>query len=162
MINREFGAGIIMLVIGLLVAVVLIPHGVKEPSSVQFAALSPSYYPRIVAAVLSALGAVIILRSFIVPAPSDEQKSDRRSDAAVRTLFVFALLAGYGLTLPWLGFILGSAIAMWIAFFLAGEKRLHITLPLAILIPLGLYFFFLKVAKVPIPLGVLEPLLQGI
>ena len=74
MVNRDLGAGLLMLAMGLLIIFVLIPFGVREPASVQFAALAPSYYPRIVAIALTAIGAAITVRSVIRP-PAERERS---------------------------------------------------------------------------------------
>ena len=58
--NRiDFVAGGLLCGLGVLGVAVVIPFGIKEPSSVQFAALSPSYWPRIVCLALAAMGLTI-------------------------------------------------------------------------------------------------------
>ena len=159
--NRDLICAIIMLVISALLIWVLIPSGIVEPKKVKFDALSPSYYPRIVAYALLLLGAGVFLRSFLSKKTSPPA-GDRHPNATGRTfgfLFILLLLA---LTLNWLGFIVASTIAMLLALWLGGERRLFLIIPLAVILPLVLYFFFLKVARIPIPLGILEPLLAGI
>lgn len=160
--NRDLAAGFLILGMGLLTLFVLIPYGVVDQKSVQFAAQSPRFYPRIVSIALIVLGLAVTGRAWLTGAPQSGAVSDQRPDAAFRIALVFGLLIAYAATVSWLGFILSSAIAMMVAFYLAGEKRLYLTIPMAVLIPVLLYFFFLKVARVPIPTGVLEPLLRGI
>ena len=154
-------SGFMMLVFGACVTWVLIPAGVVEPKSVKYAALSPSYYPRIVAIALMLLGAGIMLRAWLQPT-AVVSNDDRHPEALKRTLCFLAILIALALTLNWLGFVVASALALCLALVLGGEKRLFIIATLAILFPLALYFFFLKVARIPIPLGILEPWLAGI
>ena len=61
-----------------------------------------------------------------------------------------------------LGFVLTTAIGLAVLMLLAGEYRVYVVLPAAILVPLGLHVFFTKAASVPIPMGILEPLLLRI
>ncbi len=154
-------AGALMLGFGALVIWVLIPLGVAEPKSVKFAALSPSYYPRIIAGALMLLGVGTLMRAFI-RMPVDEQPGERHPSAVFRTTVFLAILLFLALTLNWLGFILGCSIAVFAAMTLAGERRLWLSVPIALLLPLLLYFFFLKIAYIPIPLGILQPFMAGL
>jgi len=154
-------AGLIMMALALLLMLVLIPVGVVEPKKVKFAALSPSYYPRFVTYVLLALGIVVTARSLLFGETATES-SDIRPDASRRYFWVFGILALYAATITWLGFIITSVLALLATFWLAGERRLYLIVPIALMLPVGLYFFFLKIASVPIPLGILEPWLAGV
>lgn len=162
--NRNLISALLMLALGACIIWILIPIGVAEPKKVKFAALSPSYYPRIVAMALMALGAGVLLR-----AVTDKNKNanasdttDRHPQATQRTFGFLVILLLFAVSLKWLGFIVASSIAMFLALLLGGERRFQFTIPLAILLPLLLYFFFLKVARIPIPLGILEPWLAGV
>ena len=76
-------------------------------------------------------------------------------------LGIAGILAIYFWFLPQAGFVLMSTIALLVLMTIAGERRLHLMLPISILLPLGLYFFFNKIANIPIPAGVLQPWLVG-
>lgn len=165
--KRDLWAGLIMLALALLMMFVLIPFGVVEPKKVKYAALSPSYYPRFVSYVLLALGLAISARALLFSGTISDNdtatnKIDIRPDANRRYGLVFVILAAYAATITWLGFIVTSALALLATFWLAGERRLYLSIPIALLLPLALYFFFLKVASVPIPLGILAPWLAGV
>ena len=159
--RKDLIAGLSMVVLGALIIWVLIPNGVVEPRKVKYAALSPSYYPRIVAYALLALGLGVVWRSFVARAIPAEAEN-RHPHAGLRITAFLGILAGLALGLQWLGFIVACSIAALLGMWLAGEKRLWVSVPIALLLPLLLYFFFLKVARVPIPLGVLEPWLAGV
>jgi len=150
-----------MMALALLMMFVLIPVGVVEPKKVKYAALSPSYYPRFVTYVLLALGIAISVRSLLLK-EAVSSNIDVRPDAGHRYCWVFLILALYASLITWLGFIVTSVLALLATFWLAGERRLYVKIPIAILLPVGLYFFFLKIASVPIPLGILEPWLAGV
>jgi len=159
--KRDLIAGLLMLGIGVAVIFVLIPLGVAEPKSVKFAALSPSYYPRIIAGALMLLGAGTLVRAFSQK-HADEGVDERHPNAGIRITIFLAILLFMALMLDWLGFVLGCSLAVFAAMTLAGERKFWLSISIALLLPLLLYFFFLKVARIPIPLGVLEPFLAGL
>ena len=160
--SKNFWAGMVMLLLGLAVIALLIPLGVDEPRRVKYAALSPSYYPRIIAICLSILGLVITVRAYLAPPPNDDDGAEERPDAIQRIAVIFGLLLAMALVLTTLGFIVTTTFALGAAIWFAGERNYGLIIAMAVLIPLALYFFFLKVAGIPIPLGVLHPLLAGV
>ena len=160
--SKNFWAGMVMLLLGLAVISVLIPFGVDEPRRVKYAALSPSYYPRIVAICLSVLGLVITVRSALAGTSGEVEGAENRPDALLRIAIVFGILLAMALLLTTLGFIVTTTLALGTAIWFAGERNYVMIAAMAIIIPLALYFFFLKVAGIPIPLGVLHPLLAGV
>lgn len=160
--NKNVWSGVTMTALGLLFIFVLIPHGVVEPKKIKYAALSPSYYPRFVAIALILLGVAVTLRSLILPINVKQSDDAVHPQAVKRILVMFVILALYAMGIPWLGFVLASTLVLLATFYLAGERRPILILGLSLFLPIALYFFFLKVASVPIPLGVLEPLLSGV
>ena len=160
-VTRDVIAGALILAIGLAFVFVLIPIGVDEPRRVKYAALSPAYYPRIVAIILVVIGAAVVARAVFRPA-AREMDSEAHPTAARRLLGMFAVLAAFAILLTPLGFVVASALALFAAIRLAGEQRIHVTAAISVLLPVLLYFFFLKVARIPIPLGVLKPVLEGV
>lgn len=158
-------AGLVLLVLGVLGVAVLIPLGVDEPSQLQFAALSPSYWPRIICISLSLFGAGIVA-SIVLKRRSGETDDRDVESAAVgsdatpfRALAAIVLLFVLYMVLEPLGFVLAGALALAAYMLLAGERRPMIVAPVAVGVPLLLYLFFTKAAQVPIPAGVLEPIL---
>lgn len=160
-ITRDVVAGALILAIGLICVFVLIPFGVDEPRRVRYAALSPSYYPRIVAIILIVIGAAVMVRAVTRPAAADSEEA-AHPNAPRRLLGIAVILVAFAVLLPVLGFILASALALFAAIWLAGEPRWHVNAAISILVPVLLYFFFLKIARIPIPLGMLKPVLEGI
>ncbi len=155
-------AGPLMLIFGLLGVFVIIPNGIDEPGGVQFAALSPSYFPRIVCYMLAAFGAMVIIRTLAMKSDAAAMEAAPDERVIMRTVTVFAVLFALYIALEPLGFPLTGAIALFTLMFLADERRLTIMIPVAIGIPAGLYLFFTKAANVPIPNGILEQYLAGV
>ena len=159
-------AGVVLCALGILGVAVLIPTGIQEPQSVDFAALSPSYWPRIVCIALAAMGLAIAVATFFTDDQAeagDESESSEYSlpVIALRVALAVALMfIGYILLEP-LGFVVTSALAMLVFMAYAGERNLMVMLLLSAGVPLFLFFFFTKVASIPIPNGVLNSILGG-
>lgn len=160
-LSRNVWAGLVLTAIGMAIVLILIPYGVVEPRKVKYAALSPSYYPRIVAIALVLLGIVVAVRGGLEKPQNETKDLGRRPDATVRIVSVLALLTVYALLVEPLGFVLSSMLALTCLTLLAGERKVALIAPIVILLPFGLYFFFVKVANIPIPTGILKPLLVG-
>ncbi len=160
-------AGLVFLALGLLAVTVLIPLGVDEPGKVAFAALSPSYWPRIVCLMLAVFGAgmvanvVLELRSGTGEEAEAETEQVTAERTPFRALAALALLFVLYALLEPLGFVLTGVLALAAYMLLADERRPVMILSVAIGVPLALYLFFTKAASVPIPAGILESVLVG-
>ena len=168
--NKNLLAGVVFLAFGVLALTVLIPFGVQQPPSVQYRALSPSYWPNIVCGAISVIGLALILTA-LISGQCDEQVSEDDAPSpsdgtsswlALRPFIALAICLALYFALEPLGFVLATAIAVAALMVLAGERRILIVLPVSVLVPLVLHLFFTKAASVPIPGGVLEPLLLRI
>ncbi len=167
--NKNLIAGVVFLAFGVLALTVLIPLGVQQPPSVQYQALSPSYWPNIVCSAISAIGLALIVSALLFGRreAADEGDGAAADDAAsgwlaVRPFIALAICLALYFALEPLGFVLTTALAVAALMVLAGERRVLVVLPVSILVPLVLHVFFTKAASVPIPGGVLEPLLLRI
>ena len=156
-------AGAVLFALGVLGVAVFIPIGIQEPNSVDFAALSPSYWPYIVATAICALGLALTITALVAKQADEPAPAASRSTwLALRPFAALGICFALYLGLEPLGFVLACAIGLAALMLLAGEFRIHFVLPVAIVVPLGLYLFFTKAASVPIPMGVLEPWLLRI
>ncbi|MCP5083351.1 MAG: tripartite tricarboxylate transporter TctB family protein [Alphaproteobacteria bacterium] len=162
-LNPNAITGALYLILGLFVVFVLIPIGVDEPSNVEFAVLAPSYWPRIICLVLAALGLGMLVRTWLslrsgVPEETDEENKISEMVFWRAGLVIAGSFVLYAV-LETLGFVLAGTIALALLMLLAGERRpLHVGL-ISVGIPLLLYLFFTKAASIPIPAGILEPIL---
>ena len=167
--NKDLLAGIVFLVFGVLTLTVLIPFGVQQPDSVQYQALSPSYWPNIVAVAIAALGLALIVASVLngdanKPGVETVTATDRNTPRwlSLRPFAALAICFALYFGLEPLGFVLTTAIAVALLMILAGEHRPVVIIAVAVIIPFGLHLFFTKAASVPIPMGILEPWLLRI
>ena len=167
--NKDLLAGIVFLVFGLVTLALLIPYGIQQPPSVQYQALSPSYWPNIVAVAIAALGLALIVTSLLAGGP--KQPLDTQAGTAnnkdrgwlqLRPFAALAVCFALYFGLEPLGFVLTTAIAVALLMILAGEHRPHVIIVVALVLPFALHLFFTKAASVPIPMGVLEPWLLRI
>jgi len=159
--NLDLFAGLLFTCIAALIIWVAIPYGIQEPKKVKFAALSPSYYPRLVGYCLFAFGLILLATRWL----SKKVDSDSSSNLHPRWVLIFisivATLAAYYIALEPLGFVLASAIAVFILLLLAGERSIAALISIPLILPIALHLFFTKVANIPIPSGVLHPIIGG-
>lgn len=150
--NREIILGLSIVVLALLALFIVIPAGVDPPSNMSLLALAPDFWPNVVMIFMALIGVIITLQGYVKQprASSDESRSVLRAMVAIAMLFVY-----YGL-LQQLGFVAASMLTMLAFALLVGEWRLYYVVPLALLLPILLYYFFTHVAIVSIPLGVFE------
>ena len=156
--ERLTGAGV--LILGLLIFFLLIPRGIDQPGSVEHAALAPDFWPKIIAAIIILMGLLLTVK----PAEEEDEEIEGGGDAggwlqrlpglavALGTLFAFYFL------IPLLGMVVpGMVMALGLMVY-AGERRWRRGIAIAAGVPILLYFFFVYVASIPIPLGVFESL----
>ena len=158
--TRERLTGIGALVFGLLIFFVLIPAGIDQPGSVEHAALAPDFWPKIIAAIIIAMGLLLTVK----PAKEEDEDGEDGGDAvpwrqrlpglavALGTLFAFYFL------IPLLGMVVPGMVMAFGLMVYAGERRWPRIVAIAAGVPILLYFFFVYVASIPIPLGVFESL----
>ena len=161
--NKHFFSGVFMLAVGLLLLLFLIPFGIDSPKKIRFAALSPTYYPQIVAVILSVIGVAIIFKNrqpFITK--ETDELDEVHPNAKMRIGVFLALLAVCSLSLELLGFVLSGVLALAASLILAGERRAFIIIAMSLLLPISLFLFFYKVAYVPVPNGLLAPFIRWI
>ncbi len=155
--------GIVLIVVFAVVLFVAIPNGIWVPQSLPDGAISPAAWPSVVSTGLILLGMVLVAQGlFEVKAMqgAPRQRAARADDALPAALAwgkiagALMLLALYAWALHVLGIVLSSVIALPLFALLYGERRVVILAPLAILLPVGLYYFFTQVANIPMPTGI--------
>ena len=161
--NKHFFSGVFMLAVGLLLLLFLIPFGIDTPKKIRFAALSPTYYPQIVALILSVIGLAIIFKNRQpLTTKGTDDLDEVHPNAKMRICGFLVLLAVYSLSLEFLGFVLSGGLALAASLILAGERRAFIIMAISLLLPISLFLFFYKVAYVPVPNGILAPFIRWI
>lgn len=145
------------------VAFVLAPHAIVRPQGTESRALAPDFWPLVILG-MAALAGAGIAGAALVQRPGEDRAAPAESAPAagpggpLRVAAVFAGLVGFYFMVPLVG-MAGAAIVLALFLMCLGERpNWAVALPTAVLLPLALYLFFAKVAKVPIPLGLLETL----
>jgi len=69
---------------------------------------------------------------------------------------MWGLLIAYVFLLPVLGFVISSAVLLAVFFFLLGEKRWYLGIPISLVFTIGIYIAFAKGLQIRLPLGILE------
>ncbi|MCP1677255.1 hypothetical protein J2T57_004434 [Natronocella acetinitrilica] len=155
--------GIALVMIGLFIWFWLIPNGVRIPSRVPNPALSPAFWPQIIALIIGLSGAWMALESVIpgkhtqgTPVADDDDALRWERAGALRLGVAIILLLPYYLAVREFGLLLPSIVAFIIYSLLAGERRLLTLLVLGIAVPTIITVFFIKAASILIPLGPLD------
>lgn len=165
--RRDLVAALLCLMFGLAAVLFLIPRGVAVPGSVKVAALSPDFWPRLIAYGAIAASVFLFIETLIVrqaaARPHDAEPDDAEEEARYRlaalpatvrvAVLVTALFAFYaGLTA--LGVVAASILLLFAMMLFFGERDIRLVAGLSVAIPLLLYAFFRYAASVPIPLGI--------
>ncbi|MBX2839022.1 MAG: tripartite tricarboxylate transporter TctB family protein [Gammaproteobacteria bacterium] len=155
-------AGLFFICIAAIIIWVAIPYGIQEPKKVKFAALSPSYYPRLVGISLLLFGTILLATRWLSNADSEQGAQENlRDNWLVVLIGLVATLVAYYIALEPLGFVLASAIAVFVLLLIAGERSIVALFAISLLLPITLHLFFTHIANIPIPSGVLRPIIGG-
>lgn len=163
-IKSDLITGGIIVTFALVVLLLLVPYGVDRPGQVDVSALSPNFWPTVLGFFLLLMGGLVtgqtLWRHKTQTAPAPEKTASSENWPGLgpipKTFAAVALLFLYYAVLNPLGLVAASMLAMIAFTLLAGERRTVIVAPLAILVPIGLYFFFQEIAQVAIPVGIFE------
>ena len=160
---RERLTGVGVALLGLLIFAVLIPWGIDQPGNVEHTALAPDFWPQIIAVIMMALGVLQAVRP--VPDDEDEDGGGHGGEDSGRWLrrlpglaVALGALFGFYFLIPSLGMVVPGVAVIFGLMIFGGERRWGLAATVAAGVPILLYVFFVHVAGIPIPLGVLETL----
>ena len=115
----------------------------------------PGTYPQIV----TGLMAIFALMQLVKSVKSDEVSSYEFSKPVIKRVgTVIALLVMYLLTLPFLGFLIGTAIFLAVTMWYSGVRSKRHLVTLSTLIPIALFYVFGQFLRVRLPENVLLPI----
>ena len=132
---------------------------IPEAPGIEDSGVTPSSLP----IALSAMGVVASLLILILPAA---RRIDRDGDEAAFTAafkgldwrcaaFLFLLMAGYGLTLKPLGFLISTTLFLCGGFWTMGERQIKLMLPASIGVTVGFWFILTQLLRIYLEPGVL-------
>jgi hypothetical protein len=135
----------------LLSYVFLLPLGIEEPAALSAPPLSPSFWPRIILAILFLVGCAIALQGIVRLMRGAALRPAVREPLSGLFLSMLFLLVSYA-SIELLGMAVACALATLLYTLPFGERRPFIVLTLCAL-PFVLQIFFTRLAGVQIPTG---------
>jgi len=167
--SKDICLGVLLFVGFSLLYFAVIPFAVVVPKSIKVQALSPNFWPRVTTAIIALLGLSVLIggiikkkigTSFPLPDKSVPDTVQARSFVSYkRPIMLMVALLVYFLIMDFLGIVMASMIGLLLFATIFGEKRLKVLLPITVLLPVCLYYFFVKVANIPLPIGIWEQFL---
>ncbi|MEG9862223.1 MAG: tripartite tricarboxylate transporter TctB family protein [Parvularculales bacterium] len=170
----DFFLGVGIFCLGVLGLLVIVPLGVVVPDGINVRALKPSFWPNIIFTVICLTGIAVAGKS--VRRHKKHKSANRKTGtsrtkgvsksrdldfgpAMFRAGVIVCVLLGVYFGIGFLGIPFTGMLSLVFLMIFAGERRLHVVAPIAVIVPVLLYAFFYYVASVPIPLGIFEVLL---
>ncbi len=150
--KKDLVLGIMLTVVFLLFTFVYIPIAVEvyDPQGV-----TPATWPRFVALSITLLAFILVVSAGIALKVEKYNPDDTaaKTDWTRFGLTTICLISFYFLV-DFLGIVLASMIVFLCFSRICGKCNWKIVVPIALILPIVLYFFFTKLAHVPMPLGV--------
>lgn len=127
----------------------------------------PGFFPTLIGVFLIVTAAGCLIQELLArkrapetPAPAPASAAPPPERRYGKTVQLLALLVGYTLALKPLGFPLAIALFVAIAIRIFGYRKSLPTAAMALVIAAASYVAFVSWLKVPLPLGLLETLLE--
>jgi putative tricarboxylic transport membrane protein len=148
---KDFYLGLILLAFALILLLWLTPTYVSGPLVQSHLKLRPNTFPNLIAYVLAFLAILLIYNS-----PRSSKDGTRIEDKRFSWFIIFCLiiLFAYYLGVQVIGMLPASIVIMFVLMRLYGLKSWVLSIIIAVILPCILFFFFEKVAQVPIPRGI--------
>ncbi|NKB64320.1 MAG: tripartite tricarboxylate transporter TctB family protein [Gammaproteobacteria bacterium] len=155
--SAERKLGIAVVLISILLLLILIPFGVDTPNQVSHITLSPDFWPKIIVSIIGLMGMLMIINPGVEPQEGTVKITNPFSQG-LRLAGTLGILFLFYLLVPTLGMVAPAIVLLASMMWFAGERRPRYLLTISICTPFLLYFFFVHVANIPIPLGIFESL----
>ncbi|RPJ43021.1 MAG: tripartite tricarboxylate transporter TctB family protein [Deltaproteobacteria bacterium] len=145
--NRVWG--IILCAVGIYYLI----EGINLPPAAIGDPLGPLVFPTILGLSMIGCGVWLAVR----PGPRTNQPVlSRRTFPQV--LLLFALLLLYSAAIPWMGYLFSTSLFVFLTSFLMGERSWFKGVAISVIFSAGIFFLFIRVLTIPLPLGFLETL----
>lgn len=161
-IKKDLQLGILLSIFFLLVLYVFIPNGITIPQSHDPGQLSPASYPTWIATMGLCISLLLTFSSgakFLKAKKCEEKVNIIKSKdflQSLRFISAFVLLFAFYFFLESIGMIIGSFILYAFFAYLCGERNWIRLITIDTILIIVMYLFFVKIAYIPIPLGILE------
>lgn len=154
---KEVGIGLALLALSFMLLIWLIPEGIPQPTRLREGQLSPRFWPLIATSILLMSGLVLTALAWfekgqgVASEAEDGDEPLPPTQALIGLAVGCVLLAGYLWAMTRVGMVVASALGILLLGYAYGERRWRILIPVALLLPIVLYLFFVYVAGIPIP-----------
>ncbi|MBE2294120.1 MAG: tripartite tricarboxylate transporter TctB family protein [Phycisphaerales bacterium] len=124
--------------------------------------VGPQFFPRLVALFMGVLALISISRSVLRLRKADPTATAKKGSFSIALLLTALLLIAYTLLIEKVGFIILSAIYLYLQILLISPKEelqkhnLVINAVVAIVVPIALYYLFYHAFGIFLPAGLLE------
>lgn len=151
-------AAVLCLLAGLLGYFVVVPAAVYVPAKFAGTANSPAFLPNVMFVILAVLGAAYLVLSLIARHRAAAEGRVSPSDWALAGGTALICI-GYVAAIHAVGMTLASALAVAATIYYFGERRPMVIASIALILPMLLWYFFVKIAHILFPtpwLGIIE------
>lgn len=131
---------------------ILLPSQIATLPGLQIA-VSPGIVPMLAGIGLIIAGSGLVLQSSLTSVTSDPIDLDRT--VIIRIVTTVLLLIAYTILFPWLGFLVTSAVFVGFFTYFFGARSWQKIVLLVVLTPIGVWLFFEKLFRIPLPHGLL-------
>jgi putative tricarboxylic transport membrane protein len=111
--------------------------------------LGPRAFPALLGAVMVALGSSLVVK------PDRESGSIAAKRALLNVGILAGLLAGYGYSIPWLGYPVATFLFLFLTSRLLGERSWWLGVAVSAAVSGGVFLLFTRVLDIPLPKGIL-------
>ena len=143
----------------------IIPRAVVVPSSIKIMSLRPDFWPGFLLVLLIVfsllLAGIPILKSIRSKDQTDTKKtkiSACTQPSQLEQFKPYVVMIGlfvYYIMVEPLGIVVSSIIALGCLALLYGVCNMKTLVPVSVILPIGLYLFFTKIANIPLPVGLI-------
>ncbi|WP_336037207.1 tripartite tricarboxylate transporter TctB family protein [Halobacterium yunchengense] len=127
---------------------------VSEDFPGGYGATGPALFPRVIVGLMAGFALVQVARRV----KRGDPKTHEVSLSAVKTVAVVAaMVVGYILLMPYLGFLVGTVAFLVVAMYYSGISELRRTVPISFGVTLALFYLFGEFLHVPLPESAILP-----
>lgn len=123
----------------------------------------PSVFPVVLGIIMAAAALWLLIfpgEEEKPPKGAPEQSAWRDFEGRWQFYLMWGLLIAYVFLLPGLGFVVSSALLLIAFFFLLGERRWYLAIPIAVVFTLAIYIGFARGLQIRLPPGILASVLR--
>lgn len=119
-----------------------------------YGATGPAFFPRVIVGLMSVFALVQLVKAI-----RSEPRTQELSRSTVKTVAVAAaLVVGYLLVMPYLGFLVGTVVFLLVSMHFSGVDGFRTSLPVSIGVAIALYYIFVQFLRVPLPESSILPI----